>query len=162
MTRLTPFAAALLLLASTIVSAQHTVTLSRVTAENAWVREPIAERPITGAYLTLRNPTGKPIRLTSVATPAARVSEMHRMVMKDDQMRMEKIEFIEIPAGGSVELRPGGLHLMLIDLVAPLKAGGKVRIELSFDDGSSLTIDAPVRAGEAASPQSHAPHSSHH
>jgi copper(I)-binding protein len=115
-----------------------------VTIEKPWVREPIAGRPITAGYFVIHNPTEKTIRLRSVSTKAANVTEMHRMVTKDEMMKMEKLDFIDVPAKSSVELKPGGTHLMLIELAKPLKDGDTIALELDFGN-EILTIDAPVR-----------------
>lgn len=127
------------------VSSLHadSVRTSQVTVEGAWVREPAGR--ITGGYLTLKNPTIKPVTLKEASTPAAKFTEIHRMVMRGDAMQMEKIDSLVIPPGQTVVLRPGGLHLMLIELVRPLKAGERIPLELTFTDGVR-NVQALVRA----------------
>ncbi|NCC28249.1 MAG: copper chaperone PCu(A)C, partial [Gammaproteobacteria bacterium] len=73
------------------------------------------------------------------------VVELHTHVEEDGMMRMRRIEKIEIPAGETVTLKPGGLHVMLIGLKQPLEPGDTVDLALTFEDGSRIPVQAPVR-----------------
>ena len=86
--------------------------------------------------------------LVSVSSPAADAVELHESMMGDDgSMGMRPIDELAIPAGGSVELKPGGAHLMLIGLKSPLAAGRTVQLRLTFKSGAAVDVTAEVRAG---------------
>lgn len=102
--------------------------------------------PNTGAFLTLDNP-GAATALVSASVPdglCAKV-ELHTHVEVDGAMRMRRVDRIDVPAGGTVQLKPGGLHVMLIGLTRPLVADEVVPITLRFADGTQRTVDAPVQ-----------------
>ena len=85
--------------------------------------------------------------------------EMHRMSMEGDVMRMRPVESIEVPAGATVALQPGGMHLMLMGLKAPLAAGQRVTLTLQFEKAGEVAVQAAVRApGGAAEPAEHKHH----
>lgn len=125
-----------------------------VEVESAWVRPTAPGALVGGAYMTL---LGAPLadRLLSASSPAAAAVELHTHVLADGIARMRPVAAIEVPAGGRVELKPGGLHLMLINLKAPLTTGSRVQIQLHFETSGLRTIDVPVSAqapvGAAAS-----------
>ena len=73
-------------------------------------------------------------------------------------MKMRQVKDIPVPAGGQAKLEPGGLHVMLIDLKQPLKAGDTVPLTLRFDDGGKQLVNVPVRAGDGAPPMDHKHH----
>lgn len=102
-------------------------------------------QPNSAAFMTLTNASAQPRALVSAASPAAKTVELHTHVKEDGMMRMRKVERIEIPAGETVTLAPGGLHVMLIGLNEALSPGQKVELTLSFDDGSEAKVQAPVR-----------------
>ncbi|MEJ7686603.1 MAG: copper chaperone PCu(A)C [Variovorax sp.] len=127
-----------------------------VDVRNAWVRQSVPGQSGTGAFMKLTAPDGA--RLVGISTPAAGVAEVHEMKMDGDTMRMRAVPALELPAGQTVELKPGGLHLMLMDLKAPLAKGASVPMMLRFEDAkgvaSSLEVKLPVGApdGAAAAP----------
>ena len=102
-------------------------------------------QPNSAVFLTLTNPSAQPRALVAGASPVAEVVELHTHVHEDGMMRMRRVERIEVPPGGSVNLEPGGLHLMLIGLKGNLEPGDQVDLTLSFDDGSETRVLAPVR-----------------
>jgi hypothetical protein len=121
-----------------------------VTAQDPWVKT--ASTGMTAAFVTLVNGTDKPDVLVSAATPAAGMVQLHEMVMQDGQMVMqEKKGGIEVPANGSAVLEPGGNHIMLMELAAPIKVGDDVTITLTFQSGATLQIVAPAKDYEGAS-----------
>lgn len=116
-----------------------------VTAVDAWTREAPAGRPTTGIFVTVKN-AGTTVR--SIVSGKASVGdtlELHEMVRENGMMRMSPVKAIAIPAGGQVELKPGGLHLMLFGLKKPLVPGDTIQVELTLDDGSRVKLAAPVR-----------------
>lgn len=99
----------------------------------------------TAAYLTLRNGGDRDVQLIAAACPSAGAAELHNHIDDQGVLRMRQVKEIVVPARGMVELRPGSYHVMLIDLKTTLKAGDQLAITLLFADGSSKTVEAPVR-----------------
>jgi periplasmic copper chaperone A len=98
----------------------------------------------TGAFMVLRNSSDKDIKLVKASSPVAKVAELHTHINDGGIMKMRPVPAIDIKAKGEAVLKPGGLHVMLINLNQPLKEGDKVAITLGFEDGSSKEIEAPV------------------
>ncbi|MBK8045954.1 MAG: copper chaperone PCu(A)C [Anaerolineales bacterium] len=97
------------------------------------------------AYLTILNGLADPVRLVGVTGSIAKSVEMHETINDNGVMKMEpRAEGFEIPAGGSVELKPGGKHIMLMGLVQGLAVGDVYSLTLQFDNGESIDIDVPV------------------
>ncbi|MCL1960707.1 MAG: copper chaperone PCu(A)C [Desulfovibrionaceae bacterium] len=119
-----------------------------VKVENAWARASVPGQKATGAFMTLTAPEGA--RLVGASSPAAGVTEVHEMLMQGDVMKMRAIDSLELPAGQPVELKPGGHHVMLIDLKAPLPAGSAVPLTLVLRDAKGAEVrqelQVPVRA----------------
>jgi periplasmic copper chaperone A len=116
----------------------------------------------TAAYMVLKNNGDKDVKVVKASSPAARTTELHEHINDGGVMKMRPVAAIDIKAGGKTVLMPGGLHVMLIDLNAPMKEGDKIPVTLGFDDGSSKQIDVPVMR-PAPMPSGPAPmdHSSH-
>jgi copper(I)-binding protein len=114
---------------------------------NAWVRPPMgAGRPAAG-YLSMSNPGGAPDALIGATSSAASVVEIHETIAEASGMAgMRPVARIDVPAGGSVELKPGGYHLMLMGAGA-LAVGTSVDLELTFEKAGKVKINAEVRAG---------------
>lgn len=125
-----------------------TATIGTLSVEGAWTRATAEGAKVGAGYLTIRNAGGAADTLVTVETPAAERGEIHDMTMTDDGvMRMRRLaDGIEIPAGGAIDLKPGGMHLMLMNLTQPLVAGARVRVKLTFKSGASGEIELPVRA----------------
>lgn len=129
-----------------------------VKVESAWTRVTVPGQKGTGAFMTLTASQG--LRLVGVQSPVAGIAEIHEMKMEGDVMRMRAIPALELPAGQPVALRPGGYHLMLMDLKQPLLKDTQVPVTLRFQDaqGKSLQMQAslPVLlAAPAASVKGH-------
>lgn len=99
----------------------------------------------TGAYMVVRNAGETALSIVKAASPAAKTVELHTHIHDGGVMRMRQVKDIPLPAKGEAVLAPGGYHVMLIDMKAPLKEGDKVAITLGFSDGSTKSIEAPVR-----------------
>jgi len=134
------FAAALALTAAA-ASAQ-------VQVKDAWARPTLQGQTATGAFMTLTAPDGA--KLVGVSTPVAGHSEVHEMIMDGSVMKMRPIPALELPAGRSVELKPGGYHLMLMDLKRALKAGEKISLELRFETRDRKLVTLPLEVEVAA------------
>jgi copper(I)-binding protein len=130
--------------------------------EGAWVRPAVAGQQGTGAFmkLTARQAT----QLVGASSPVAGTAEVHEMKMEGDIMRMRRIARLDLPAGQAVELKPGGYHLMLMDLKQPVAAGSTVPLTLLFRDASGaesrLELKVPV-ATKAPGSGGHVPAGSH-
>ena len=122
-------------------------TQAQVTVNEPWVRATVASQKATGAFMQLTSPANT--RLVAAKSPVANVVEIHEMTMVGDMMKMRAIASIDLPAGKSVELKPGGYHVMLIDLKDQVKAGDTVPITLVFEGADkkqqTVEIKAPAR-----------------
>lgn len=128
--------------------AAGTATVGALAIEGAWTRATAEGAKVAAGYLTLRNTSASADTLLSVSTPAAERGEIHDMTMTDDGvMRMRHLaDGLEIPAGGTVELKPAGMHLMFLGLKERLVEGGTLPVTLTFKSGAVMTIALPVRA----------------
>lgn len=127
-------------------SAVATGELAAIEVTNAWVRAPLPPAPVAGGYLTLRNPGTVDRQLVAVETGAAERVEIHEMRTEDGMMRMRQLtEGLPLPAGETVTLAPGGLHLMLIAPGEEVGAGSSVELTLRFANGPSQVVIAEVR-----------------
>jgi len=116
-----------------------------LSVEGAHVRAVPPVSTTTAAFMQIHNAGDADRALVAASSPAARVAELHNHVDVDGVMQMRQVETIPVPAGEGVELAPGGYHLMLIDLAEPLHEGDEVALTLTFDDGQSFAVEAPVR-----------------
>lgn len=96
-------------------------------------------------YLTIRNTGSAPDRLVKASSAVARAVELHTVIKEGDVMQMRPVEAIEIPAGGGVELKPGGFHIMLIGVTQALKPGDQIDLTLQFEHGGTQSVQAEVR-----------------
>jgi copper(I)-binding protein len=95
--------------------------------------------------MSLENQTGENQALVGAESAVSEVVELHTHVEEGGMMRMRRVDKIEVPAGETVTLKPGGLHVMLIGLKQPLEPGDAVDLTLIFEDGSRMPVQAPVR-----------------
>lgn len=116
--------------------------------DGAWVRSAVPGQHGTGAFMRITAP--RAMQLVGIATPVAGVAAVHEMKMEGDVMKMRAIPALDLPAGRTVELKPGGYHVMLMELKQSLKAGSTVPITLLLRDGagaeSRLELKVPVEA----------------
>jgi periplasmic copper chaperone A len=130
--------------------------------EGAWVRPAVAGQLGTGAFMKLT--ARKATQLVDVSSTVAGTAEVHEMKMEGDIMRMRRIAKLDLPAGQAVELKPGGYHLMLLDLKQPLAVGSTVPLTLLFRDASGaesrLELKVPVatKAPGSGGPVPASPH----
>lgn len=126
-----------------------TASQAQTTVKDPWVRGTVPQQKATGAFFQISSAAGG--KLVSVSSPAAGVVELHEMAMDGSTMKMRALpNGLDLPAGKAVELKPGGYHVMLMDLKAPLKTGDAVDLRLVVEgkDGKTETIavKAPVKA----------------
>lgn len=115
-----------------------------VTVNDAWVRASAGGNG--AAYATLANAGTADDRLIAVKGDAAASIELHEVIMEGDVMQMRPVDGIAVPAGGSAELKPGGSHIMLIGLKAPLAEGDHVALTFVFETAGEIALDVPVQA----------------
>jgi hypothetical protein len=116
----------------------------QVAATDAYVRAVPPGQPNSASFMTLTNASSGDIVLKGAESPAAKVVELHTHTMSDGMMRMRQVEQIDLPAGQSVKLQPGGLHVMMIGLQQKLVPGEQIDLALVFGDGSKLQLKVPV------------------
>jgi copper(I)-binding protein len=128
-------------------AATPTPSAATPTVAGAWVRPPLgADRPAAG-YLTITNPGGVADALVAVESPVAMSCEIHETSMDSSGMSgMHPIHRLEIPAGGTVKLEPGGYHLMLMDAQS-MTVGDTVELRLEFEKAGTVVVQAEVREG---------------
>jgi copper(I)-binding protein len=118
-----------------------------VTATQAWVRGTVPAQKTTGAFVTLES--SDDARVIGVQSPAAKTAEIHSSESRGGVMHMHAIDSLPLPAGKRVELKPGGYHVMLVDLTRPLVAGDKVPLTFTIEDGKGkrtrIEVSADVR-----------------
>jgi copper(I)-binding protein len=112
---------------------------------DAYVRMVPPGTPNSAAFMTIGNRSSSDRKLLKVESPAAKRSELHTHINDQGMMRMRQVEAIEIKAAAHTELKPGGYHIMLLDLQQSLQEGDSVPLTLRFDDGSTKEIAAAVK-----------------
>ncbi|MCE1241065.1 MAG: copper chaperone PCu(A)C [Azonexaceae bacterium] len=127
----------------------------QVSVDQPYVRLAPPNAPATAAFMVLRNSGTTPVKLVKADNPASKVTELHTHLNENGVMKMRPVAAIDVPAKGEAVLKPGGLHVMMIDLKAPLKEGDVVPLTLGFDDGSSKQVDAKVLKGMPAMEHHH-------
>lgn len=145
--------AAILLLAATAAAAGPPVRVGHLEVSGAWARASIGTSRPGAAYLTVRNAGEAPDALVAIETPAAAMPMIHTTAVSADGVaRMEHVPSLEVPPGGSVMLEPGGMHLMLMELTAPLAEGAILPLTLVFEEAGAVEITVPILAIAAKGP----------
>jgi copper(I)-binding protein len=134
--------------ATTLAAAEASLEVRDAWARHAPMLEGAAAKAGTGngaVYATLVNTGTKPDALVSATTDAARTVEVHETYQEHGMVMMRPIEQVVVPAGGKVEMKPGGYHLMLFDLKRELKRGEAIALVLVFRDAGNVAVTANVR-----------------
>lgn len=138
--RTTPIALALVALAC----GGAAMAQVNVQVQGAWARATVQGQMASGAFMTLK--ADKPGRLVSVASPVAGVVEVHEMKMDGGVMKMSALpNGLELPAGKAVELKPGGYHVMLLDLKLPLQKDTTIPLTLYFQDAKGVKSEQQIK-----------------
>lgn len=132
------------LILASLFTLSATAWAQTVKVEEPWVRGTVASQNATGAFMRLT--ADKPARLVSASSPVAGVVEIHEMAMDNNVMKMRQIPGLDLAAGKAVELKPGGYHVMLMDLKQPMKAGETVPITLVFEDATKKRFNQEIKA----------------
>jgi copper(I)-binding protein len=130
--------------AAALAAAGGAAAQAQVSVSGAWVRGTVPAQTSTGAYMQIRSDGGA--SLIGAASPVAGVVEIHEMAMENNVMKMRAVQKLDLPPGRTVELKPGGYHVMLMDLKAPLKKGETVPITLKVQSKSGQTQEIEVKA----------------
>lgn len=143
MPRFSPLLSVILLF-SALAGSPSAKAQSSITVDEPWARATVPQQKVSGAFMRLT--AQRDARLLRVDTPIAGVVEIHEMKMDGDVMRMRAVNGLELPAKRTVELRPGGYHLMLMDLRQPLTAGQTISLQLTIENRDGTRERIEVRA----------------
>ena len=122
-----------------------TVTTNAIKIEDAYTRATVPGQQVAGGFMKIEN-KGVADQLIAASSPVAGEVQLHEMAMDGNVMKMRQVKDIVVPAGGAVELKPGGLHLMFINIKAPLSAGETVPLKLKFAKAGDVEVKMPVNA----------------
>lgn len=117
---------------------------AQVKVDDPWVRATVAPQKATGAFMQLT--ADKPLKLVAVSSPLTDMVEIHEMKMDGGVMKMRQIDALPLPAGQAVALKPGGYHVMLMGLMAPVKAGDTVPLTLTVEGADKKRVTIEVKA----------------
>lgn len=121
--------------------------IAQVTVKDPWVRATVSAQKATGAFMQITS--AQDARLVEAKSPVAGVIEVHEMVMEKDVMKMRAVKGLDLPAGKTVELKPGGYHIMFMDLKQQMKEGTTVPVTLVIESKdkkrSTVEVKAPVK-----------------
>jgi len=145
----------LILSAITALAAQP-VWSANVVVTDAWARATMPGQPVSGAYMNIQ--ADADARLISVSSPLIPQVEVHEMKMDGDVMRMREVKAIDLPKGKTVTLKPGGYHIMLMNLKQPIIAGEMIPLALVIESGGkrqTVEVKAEARAATGGMQHSH-------
>ncbi len=140
--------------ALSILTSASVALAGDIEVEHPFARASAGMATVGAAFMTLKNDGDTPDTLVSASSPVAAKTELHTHIKDGDIMRMREVPSIEVPADGTTVLQPGGLHVMLIDLKAPLKEGETFPLTLTFANAGSMTVEVPVKSPGAMAPMS--------
>ena len=132
------------LLALAITAACCASASAQVTVRNPWVRATVSQQTATGAFMQITAATDT--KLVEVKSSAAGIAEIHEMKLENNVMKMRAVDEVALPAGKMVELKPGGYHVMLMDLKAQVKEGDTIPLTLVFEGKDKKRETVEVRA----------------
>jgi len=121
------------------------VTFADLQISDAWINNLPPSVPVRAGYMTIHNTQTSPLRIVALSSNAFASVEIHRTVEKDGMVSMERVPELTIPANATVQLEAGGLDLMLMNPVDPIKPGTRVAITLRLEDGSEQILNMIVR-----------------
>jgi len=143
-------------------AAAQAQTAGALKVQQPWARVTVVGQQAGGAFLTIQNTGSTADKLLGASTPAAQRVELHTMTMDGDVMKMREVPAIELPAGQTVRLQPGGQHLMLMGLKAPLQRGQKLPLTLKFEKAGELSVELSVDTAAPGSTGGAPAHRHHH
>ena len=131
------------------------VTHGPITVSNMFARATPGAAKVGAAYFRIRNTGDAPLALSILRGDVAKKIEIHSMEMENGVMKMKPLDYIMIPSGGTISLKPGGSHVMMTGLVRPLVEGESFPLTLVFDTGLEMKITIPIGPVGAMSAHSH-------
>lgn len=143
-----------------LTAVAHSYKLGEIDIGHPYARPTREGQSVAGGYLKLTN-KGVADRLVSARSLAADAAELHSMTMDGDVMKMRQVDAIELATGQTVELKPGGYHLMLMGLKAPLKAGDQIPLTLKFEKAGEVVVTLKVEDPKPKPPSDAAAAHSH-
>jgi len=134
-------------------AAAHEYEIGSVKIVHPWARA-TAGGSLNGAvYMTLSVASSEPDRLLAVSTPAAKHAQLHKTIMDSGVMKMRPVDVVKIVPGSPTVMQPGGLHVMLMGLAAPLTEGDLLPLTLTFEHAGTIEVEAIVLSVDAMSPE---------
>lgn len=130
---------------------------AQVEIDKPWTRATTPGAKLAGGYMVILNKASAPDKLVGLSSPAAARVEMHVHLMENNVAKMRQVPGYDVPASGRFELRPGGAHLMFINIKAPFKEGDKVPVTLTFERAGEVQVEFHVGRLTALSAPSHGP-----
>ena len=122
----------------------QTISTSAIKIEHAYTRATMPGQQVAGGFMKIENKGGPADQLLSASSPVAGEVQLHEMSMEGNVMKMRQVKDIAVPAGGAVELKPGGLHLMFVNIKAPFSTGETVPVKLTFAKAGEVEVKMPV------------------
>ena len=132
--------------ASMAQSVAKSVKTDTIKIEGAYTRATAPGQQVAGGFMKIDNKGNAADQLLSASSPVAGEVQLHEMAMDGNVMKMRQVKDIAVPAGGSVELKPGGYHLMFLNLKGPFAAGQTVPVKLKFAKAGEVEVKMPVNA----------------
>lgn len=143
------FATLLAIALSATLALAHGYKLGNLEIKHPWAKATLAGQPVAGGFLTIVNTGSEPDRLLKVSSVVAGTIQVHEMKVEDGIMKMGEVPGgLEIAPGATVELKPGGLHVMFIGIKAPFKQGDAVKAVLTFEKAGTIEVEFKVDAAK--------------
>jgi periplasmic copper chaperone A len=130
----------------------HEYSAKGMTVAHPWARATPGGVKIGGAFLEMKAGSGRSDRLVGARSPVAGAVELHNHIMEGNVAKMRRVDAIAVPGGKSVLLKPGGYHIMLMDLKQPLKQGDTIKLTLQFEKAGDIEVEASVEPIGAMGP----------
>ncbi len=131
---------------TTVAAEDTTPATPNITISGQWARTSPMATDMGAAYMTINSDADDELVSASVDMSIAMMTQVHEMVMGDDgAMKMQEVEKIDIKAGTPTELKPGGYHVMLMGLKAPLETGSTISVTLTFAKAGEVVVEVPVQ-----------------
>jgi len=148
----------LAVIAATVIAGAHEYKQGDITIDHPWARATPGAAKNGAAFLTLSNAGAAGDTLLSASSGVAKKTELHTHQMTDGVMKMRQVEKIDVAAGGTTELKPGGLHIMFMGLHKPLKEGSSFPLTLTFEKAGSVEVEVKVEKVGAMMPEGEMKH----
>ena len=143
---------------SATLALAHGYKLGNLEIKHPWAKATVEGAPVAGGFMTIVNTGAEPDRLVRIASDVSGMIQLHEMKVEDGIMKMNEVPGgIEIAPGATVELKPGGLHVMFMGIKAPFKEGEKVKAVLTFEKAGDVEVEFKVDAANKGA-QDHEQH----